>query len=258
MKRTKGPRVPRGFLYEFFYRNWNCWTCHLLSWSVTVCLPVCLRNTCKTVYAPKSLSSTLCFVQKKKKAAFLPWLLFCTFIWFCNIFLSDLFCCLFGCVFMLFMNQRTHSIFDISDGFCLTIYEKRQRMVKYLAVPQCLQWHARHFLQSASLCPQSSCWIWQQSLSQPYEFLRVAHEPQSGISAPSVLSGFNLKRVRNEGPHEQLCAWLSFVLFPAIFFPFFLFFDVNGCVSLFLPSGCCCCCSMRCWSNTGPTVLKRN
>lgn len=41
-----------------------------LTWSVTVCLPVCLRNTCKTVYAPKSLSSTWCFVQKKKKAAF--------------------------------------------------------------------------------------------------------------------------------------------------------------------------------------------
>lgn len=59
----------QGFLYEFEFL-WNCWMCHLLSWSVTVCLPVCLRNTCKTNYTPQSLSSTLCFAQKKKKAAF--------------------------------------------------------------------------------------------------------------------------------------------------------------------------------------------
>lgn len=120
--------------------------------------------------------------------------------------------------------QHTHSILDISDGFCMTIYEKSPRLAKCLAVPQCLQWHARHFLQSASSCPQSSCWIWQQSLSQRCKFLRAARESRPGVSAPSVPPGFHLKRVRNERLREQLRAWLSFVLFPAVFFSFFLSF----------------------------------
>lgn len=221
------------FLFRFFFMNsfieiveWA--TFKLISHSSSACLS---QKYLQNYLYSQHLQQYSVFCAKKEESSRLPWLLLYTFIWFCNIFLSDLFC-LFFCVFILFMYQRTHSIFDISEGFCMTIYEKRPRMAKHLAVPQCLQWHTRHFLQSASSCPQSSCWIWQRSLSQPCEFLRAAHEPRSGVSALSVLPGFNLKRVRNEGLHEQLCAWLSFVLFPALFFFFFFFLmwtDVSHC-----------------------------
>lgn len=171
-------------------------------------------------------SAVLCVLcKKKKKAAF--------YHDSCFIPLFDsvtFFSVIYSVVYLSASLYYLWTSFDNSDGFCMTIYEKRPRLAKYLAVPQCLQWHARHFLQSASSCPQSSCWIWQQSLSQPCEFLRAAHEPRSGVCAPSVLPGFNLKRVRNERLREQLCAWLSFVLFPALSFSFFLMWtDVSHC-----------------------------
>lgn len=104
----------------------------------------------------------------------------------------------------------------MSDCF-VWLSEKWQRWAKFFKLPQCVLRKPKHFLQSASSCIELSCWIWQQSLARPCEFLG-ANRSQSGALLSLSCLGSVWK--------VQECAaliYLLFVLFCFLYF-FFLFF----------------------------------